>query len=333
MDVVDREFSATEDRTPPEVLSVEAWREKITVTFSKEVRDQVKLYWLDGSSRKSPQSAVKDPYERNSVTFTFAEGQYLPVSSVEILIEFITDMNGNSCADYRATVIPKFDTERPVVVSVESAAVNEIVVGFSKPVRLGASNNGRFTLKSGGNVTITANVEPYTPAGASSADQRYIKLTGNIPADTYALTVANVEDTTAQANRSIESTHTVAVADTVPPAVVGVSTKFADSKVVIVFSKPLDWNSVQDPSNYQYFVPGRGHMAVPSGTSAYLEGDTKTVILTFPAGGWAIPGNPAIVPDAFTRYIATPNAENAYAIYIDAETGRVINAYYGGGEG
>ena len=308
IDVVDRAFSATDDRTAPEVVSVEAWREKIIVTFSKEVRDQLKLYWLDGTVRRNSQPAEKDPFDRNRITFMFFEGQYLPVSASEIVIEGIVDMNGNNAADYRTTVNPKFDTDRPAVVSVESPAINEIVIGFSKPVKLGTSNNGRFVLKNSNYVTLSVNVQPYTPSGASAADTRYIKLIGSIPADTYTLTNAGVEDMTAQANRSVESTHSVKVADTAPPQVIGVSANIAASKVVIVFNKQLDWNSSTDPANYQYYMPGRGHMPVPAGTTAFLEGDGRTVVLTFPAGGWAV-GSSSVVPNAFSMYVATNNAD------------------------
>ena len=304
IDVADYEFNAEDDREPPSVINVDAWREKVVVEFSKEVRDQVRMFWLDGNTRRSAQSAAKDPFERNIITFTFAEGQYLPVSATEIIIEGIVDMNGNTAADYRATVSPKFDTDRPAVVSIESPEANEIIVGFSKPVRLGAANNNRFTLKNSSNVTITVGVQAYTPEGASSPDQRYIKLSGAIPPGTYTLTVTGVEDTTAQANKSAESVHTVLVADKAAPQIVNVSVNIAQSKVVLVFNKQLDWNTASDAANYQYFVPGSGHRTVPAGTVPLLEADGMSVVLSFPTGGWIVSGS-QIEVNAFTLYIAT----------------------------
>ena len=306
-DVVDFAFLASEDKEAPSVVSVEAWREKVVAVFSKEVRDQVKLYWLDGSVRRSAQAGVKDPFNRNKVTFNFPDGQYLPISATEIVIESIVDMNGNAGSDYRTTVSPKYDTERPAVVSIESPGANEIIVGFSKPVKLGAANNNRFILRNSNNTIISVNVQSYIPTGASSPDQRYIRLTGTIPAGIYTLTVANVEDTTAQANRSAETVHSVTVADKTPPKVLSVSAKIPESKVVILFDKTLDWSTAADVLNYQYFVPARGHVELPPGTTVVLEVDEKTVVLAFPIGGWTVAGT--MTPNAFPTYIAS-NASN-----------------------
>ena len=325
LDVTDYLFTAEEDKEVPQVLNVDAWREKVTVTFSKEVRDQVRLYWLDGNVRRTAQAAEKDPFDRNVVTFRFAEGQYLPVSSTELVIEGIVDMNGNTAADYRTGVIPKYDTDRPAVVSVESSGANAIAVCFSKAVKLGSSNNGRFTLKNSNNVTVTVSVQAYTPEGASASDPRYILLTGAIPSGTYTLTVSGVEDTTAQANKSTESVHSVVVMDKDPPLVLSVSVSIPESKVVIVFDKELDWNSATDIVNYQYNVPGRGHVDVPTGSSAYLEGDGRTVVLTFPAGGWALPGNSQNIPNAFSLYVATNASDELRVLNIKDKNGNAMN--------
>ena len=322
-DIEDYIFIAAEDREPPYVVSVDAWREKVVVTFSKEVRDQVRLYWLDGGSRRSAQEGVKDPFTRNTITFEFLEGQYLPANSIDLVIEFIADMNGNSAADYRTTVIPKFDIERPVVVSVASPSANEIIIEFSKTVRLGPANNNRFTLKNKNNVNITVDVSPYIPSGASIPDQRYIKLTGAIPSGDYTLTVSNVEDTTAQANRSIEAIYQVTVADKEPPKVVGVTADKNDSKVVLTFNKQLDWGSATDTRNYEYTLPGRGPVAIPPGSTAYLEKDQMTVILTFPSGGWEINAG-QIVPNAFSLYVATDGADELRVLNIMDTNGNAM---------
>ncbi|MDR3119860.1 MAG: hypothetical protein LBU58_00755, partial [Clostridiales bacterium] len=314
-DVKDRDFTAEEDRTPPDVVSVDAYREQVVVTFSEEVRDQVRLYWLDGSVRKAAQSAVKRANDRSTIVFSFNEGQYLPISATEIVIEAIVDMNGNARDSYRTSVSPKFDSVRPTVVSVESAAANEVVVEFSKAVKLGAANNGRFTLKNSNNVSLTLNVQTYTPTGASGPDARYIRLTGSIPEGTYTLTVANVEDTTAQANKSVESSHSVTVRDKAPPQITSVSARISESKVVLVFNKQLEWASSTEPANYEYFSPGRGHIMVPSGTTAFLEGDGRTVVLTFPQGGWVVGGN-TTVPNAFSLYIATNNTDELRVLNV-----------------
>ena len=323
IDVINYEFNAVDDKDPPYVVNVDAWREKVVVEFSKEVRDQVRLYWLDGNVRRNAQSTTKDPFNRNIITFTFAEGQYLPISATEIVIENIVDMNGNAAANYRSTVSPQFDTDKPTVVSVDSPAANEIIVGFSKPVRLGTTNNNRFILKNSSNVTITVNIQAYTPEGASMTDQRYIKLTGAIPPGTYSLTVTNVEDTTAQANKSAESLHTVVVADKAAPQIISVSVNIAQSKVVLVFNKQLDWNTAADASNYQYFVPGSGHRTVPAGTIPLLEADGMSVVLNFPTGGWIVSGS-QITPNAFTQYIATNGADELRVLNVKDLNGNAM---------
>ncbi|MCL2057894.1 MAG: hypothetical protein FWH01_02385 [Oscillospiraceae bacterium] len=323
-DVIDREFNAAEDRDAPQVVSVDAWREKVVVEFSKEVRDQVRLYWQDGSTRRSAQNGTKDPYARNIMTFTFAEGQYLPISSTEIVIEGIVDMNGNTASDYRASVTPKFDTDRPTVVSVESPGANEIIVGFSKPVRLGTANNNRFTLRNSNNVTVTVSVQAYTPSGASAPDQRYIKLTGSIPAGTYTLTVVNVEDTTAQINRSVEESRTVVVADKAPPSVVSVTADRDYFRVALKFDKQIDWGSAYDIANYQYFDPVRGHVEVPNGTGVILENDNMTVVITFPSGGWVIGSGNQVDPDAFRKYVSTDGANELRIMNIKDLNGNAM---------
>ena len=63
-------------------------------------------------------------------------------------------------------------------------------------------------------------------------------------------------------------------------------------------------------------VPGRGHIAVPSGTTVFLESNNMTVVLTFPAGGWALPNSTQIIPNAFTLYIATSAADELRVLNI-----------------
>jgi hypothetical protein len=317
-DVASFTFTAEEDRTPPQVALVDAYREKVRVTFSEEVKDQARLYWLDGSTKRYAQASAKLPYERETIEFTFPESTYLPANSATVGIEYISDMNGNAAADYVASVAPQFDSTRPEVVSVSSSAINEIVVEFSKAVRLGTANNGRFALKNSNGVSITLSPQAYTPSGSTVADPRFIKLAGSIAAGDYSLTVANVEDTTAQANRCAESTHAVAVRDSTEPAIAAVTVNIPESKVVLTFSKALDWASASDRLNYEYNFPGRGHVSVPDGTSITLEADGRTVVVAFPAGGWVVGGN-TVVPNAFSLYIAT-NAVDEMRVLNIADT-------------
>ena len=322
-DVVDLPFYAEEDLTKPAVVDIDAYREKVVVTFSKEIKTQARMYWVDGSAKRYAASLVRDASDRATMTFAFAEGSYLPAGSVDIVIEGITDYNGNTVPDHRATIVPKLDTTRPEVISVESYAAHEIIVEFSKPVKAGTSNNSRFTLRNSSNVSITLGVQSYTPSGASAPDARFIKLTGNIPPGAYTLTVSNVEDTTAQANRSDASTHNVTVRDAAAPVLVSVSTKIAESKVVLEFDKPLDWNSASDIKNYQWNWPSRGHVAMPSGSTATLESNQRTVVVQFPLGGWVVGGN-TVVPDAFTLYIATGAAGEMRIMDIMGTNGNYI---------
>lgn len=321
--VVDFEFDATPDLEPPQVLTIDAWREKVVVTFTKEVRDQIKLYWLDGSYKRYSQAGVKDPYKREKMTFTFAENSYLPINETTVVLENIIDMNNNQAPEYRTTLLPHFDADRPVVVIVESEAENEIAVGFSKPIKIGTTNGGRFVLKDSYNITVPLTISPYTPSGAYTADPRYIKLTGDIPAGTYSLTVRDVEDTTAQVNKVAESTHTVIVTDKTPPRVVGVSANIPASKVVIIFNKELDWGTASDRTSYQYFLPGRGHVDVPSDTYVTLENDMKTVVVTFPQNGWDVGGG-VNVANAFMQYIATAGADEMRVVNVKDVAGNEI---------
>ncbi|MDR1438583.1 MAG: hypothetical protein LBJ10_00775 [Clostridiales bacterium] len=318
LDVTNFAFDAQEDRTAPQVLAVDAYREKVRVTFSEEVKDQARLYWLDGSAKRYAAASAKLPYERETIEFTFQESLYLPVSSAQICVEYIADMNGNAAPDYTASVAPQFDSTRPEVLSASSSAVNEIVVEFSKPVKLGSANDGRFALRNSNGVSITLSPQAYTPPGAAAADPRFIRLAGAIAAGDYTLTVANVEDTTAQANRSAESTHQVSVRDNTEPAITSVAANIPESKVVLTFSKPLDWASASDRQNYEYNFPGRGHVAVPADTSITLESDGRTVVVAFPPGGWVVGGNTA-VPNAFSLYIAT-NAVDEMRVLNIADT-------------
>ncbi|MCL2163457.1 MAG: hypothetical protein FWH55_03475 [Oscillospiraceae bacterium] len=319
-DVSGYTFTAEVDTTAPEVISVEAYREKVVVVFNKEVRNAVRLGWQDGSLRRNAQRQEKDQFERDIITFYFDEGSYLPVSSTEIIIDNITDMGGLPGAEYRQFVTPSLDTLRPALVDVISENANEIVLLFNKSVRVGTANSGRFTLRNENGVTVTVTPQAYTPPGASAPDSRYIKLTGNIPAGRYTLTVVNVEDMTAQANKSVEDVRQVTTLDTNPPTVVSVSTLIGESKVVVVFDKALDWSSASDISNYQYKAPGKGHVEMPSGTSVLLEADAKTVVIKFPTGGWVITGN-TVTPNAFTLYIASDVGEQIRLLNIEDVAG------------
>ena len=315
LDVNNYIFEAQEDLTPPQVLDLEVYREKAIVTFSEEVKSSVKFYWLDGNIKRYAVTMSTDLYDRNKIVFNFTESQYLPVSSVDVVVEGIVDLNGNTAQDYRTSVAAKFDTTRPEVTNIIADSANEIVVEFSKPVKVGTSNSGRFTLKNSNNITVSLNVQSYMPDGATQADMRYIKLTGSIPVGTYSLTIMNVEDTTAQMNRSQESVHAVEIIDKAPPTIMSVSAKIAESKVVLNFNKILDWASASDLINYQYNSPGRGHVAMPSGTSVQLESDNRTVVIQLPVGGWVVGGN-TIVPNAFSLYIATAGTDEIRVLDI-----------------
>ena len=319
-DVEDFAFTAEHDAMLPSVDAIDATREKIVITFNKEVRESVRLCWVDGTARRFAQDLEKDPYERNVITFYFTEGTYLPVSSVEIIIDNIVDMGGTAGAEFRQTVTPALDTTRPEIVEVISDTVNEIVLLFSKSVRVGNSNDGRFTLKNENNVTISLSVQAYTPPGAAIPDNRYIKLAGNIPAGKYTLTVVNVEDLSAQGNRSAEATLTITTLDKNPPEVTSVATRINESKVVITFDKALDWASASNIANYQYKAPGSGHVAMPSGTSVLLEADAKTVVIQFPAGGWVVSGN-TVTQNAFVLYIASGSGEQIRLLDIEDTSG------------
>jgi hypothetical protein len=145
-----------------------------------------------------------------------------------------------------------------------------------------------------------------------------VKLTGSIAAGDYTLVVSNVEDTTAQANKCAESTHAVTVRDSTEPAIAAVAVNIPESKVVLTFSKSLDWASASDRLNYEYNFPGRGHVAVPADTSVTLEADGRTVVVAFPAGGWVVGGNTP-VPNAFALYVAT-NAVDEMRVLNIADT-------------
>jgi hypothetical protein len=92
---------------------------------------------------------------------------------------------------------------------------------------------------------------------------------------------------------------------------------------VLTFNKQLDWSSAIDAGHYQYFLPGQGHIAVPSGTTVFLEGDGMTVVITFPAGGWAVSGS-QVAANAFTLYVATNGTDEMRVLDVTDTNGNAM---------
>ncbi len=272
-------------------------------------------YGLNGDDKHIVDGSLKE----NDCTVKFKHVSDMNSNSNTLYISnSVKDAYGNKVDDNTRVSFTKADDKTaPTVTNVNMPDSETIRVTFSKDIdKNTAMDLANYKLRDSSNVDITSHIRVVKPSSLSVSDSTTagtitrdynvsddnvwdIKMyknanaansSGDINDDwrlnssKYSLTIKNLQDTTSNHNVMGDFDTTLNGTDDVQPKMYPTAYKKADSehKVVVLFSKAMDGDSVTNKDNYKYKNGGNDTKQLPSDTKITIGNDNKSVTLEFP---------------------------------------------------
>ncbi|QPC47548.1 hypothetical protein [Mangrovibacillus cuniculi] len=278
-------ISAVEDTTAPEVVSVEAGRTQVEVTFNENVDANAGSITIDGTVYNLSAGTVS--VSGNKVTVDIS-GDPLTAAAAflqqTLTYKGIKDVLGNevNTTDGKTfNYYAKNDNVKPTA-SVKVNSDNTITVEFSETVQGFTSSNIELTDSNDAVVALAA-----TPVSTVTAGKKYtINLaTANVDAQAYKLVIKDVKDDSVVENTMDKFTTTVSLNDKKAPLVTGNITMVGTNKARITFDEAMSATTLLDKSNYLYDADATGTFESLSNVADVViavAGDNKSVDITIP---------------------------------------------------
>jgi hypothetical protein len=334
-------FNYAPDTTAPTFSVVEASPVTITIEFNKAVSN-VNLATIHAGFQTV--TAVATPVGGAPATrwnLDFSANPILAPSTTLVVnnntVSPIVDGWNNQYVNTSVTVNIAVDTTKPAITS--STVVNNSTVrlNFNKPLRNGDGSNGaadraaNYVLQNAAGTVITsatagfagivdANGSPLA-APAYDNDNRRVTVTfgGNLPAGSYRLAVAGVQDQTTY-NRNTMDAQVITFEITTALAISSAIIDGVNTRILVSFNKAMSTGdgSFVNPLNYKLVVVPSGPLVdLPAGTTIVAQG-SNSALITFPTA-------PANLGAGDILYAPGVRSAGGEALGITA-VGRVLDA-------
>lgn len=267
-----KEFTITKDTTAPTIKDASATLEEVIIEFSEDIDPvsavKTNFYW---KSRNSKRYANGVKFINNKAYIDFTNNR-LDYNENTIYVENVSDYSNNKMRSDEIEVTPILDKTSPEVVSYTVADDGRsIKVYFSKNVDGKNRNNYTITNKNSKNVSIREI--------QGSGREYIISLSNVLPIGENTLEIQGVMDTTPIKNPMVPFSTMINMNDVEKPKIVN-SIGYGNN-IVIEFSKPMDFATVSNPSNY-YITFNNTVIFLPTDTYFTPSNDGKTVTMLLP---------------------------------------------------
>lgn len=282
--VTSKDFSVGTTTTVGQVDTVEVGsRTEVTVKFDSAVvaPAATTLYWNTNgveSSDSSKATSVKKVDDKTYV-YTFSGSNVLPTGKVFFFVKGASDAYGNAVPTKKveATVAE----EAKATATVAAKDDDNIVVTFSKTMdEASAEKVANYTIKDKDGKAVTISSATY------DADKKTVTLAVSDLRGDYKVSVKDVKDAVGTVVTELVDV-VVAVTDTTSPANASIATDTnGTNKFSITYPEAMavtGVNSIANLDNYKLSLNGT-YEAMPTGTTATVSADGKTVLFTLPAG-------------------------------------------------
>lgn len=296
MVTTEMEFEVVEDNEAPEIESVDATLEYVTVTFTEPVQDSSvrggsKAYWkaTESTSVKNKSAYDAERISDDTYKFDFTD-KALPGYSVYLYVEGVKDYSDNTIAkDSPVLVNAEIDQTRPEVVYVEidnDDSNKEIVeVRFSKSIdNIDDEDNYKILDEDNDEVRIRNIKSEDNDKTAKIVLYRALKK------GTYTLELEGLQDKTVLKNTIIPYTFDFEVGNPDRPDIDSfsfekiVSGSEESANIYIKFSREMEVDGekgVGNPDNY--FITYKGAARdLPADTEIEVFSNGKSVIIRLP---------------------------------------------------
>lgn len=269
-------FTLSADTTPisnPELVS--ATQTEVKLKFNKNI------YLLQNVNVLPSGRLTKIIYDNNIVTLQFDADNALSFGETTITFDVI-DTSGNILKNSSIKFVPTIDTSKPSFVTYTVESNNQIVVEFSKNVRINTGETYRMKASDG---TI------YTPVKVEYAEVdklNKVKLTfaGLKENANYTMEITGVKDYTPLKNEIIPVVVNISIADKTAPLPVAVYKVIDTSnrvvKLLVIYNEPVTGSAI-DKSNYTLIYGDNTAKLLTSILTASIKmlADNKTVVIDF----------------------------------------------------
>lgn len=283
-----RTFEVVEDKDKPVVEEVNAYLERLTITFNEDIDkasvSKSNVYWKNGSTKVYPESVTK--IAGNKVYVEFTADKALPVFETVLYVEGFKDYSGNKMDPAEIKVKPLIDETRPAVIKTEvERGLKSVLVRFSKSVsEKDAKDSDNYTiLDPKDNKQVISEIE--------KVDSRTYRIHLGKALDEnkeYTLKIKNIKDNNKYPNVMFEYEGKLAVGDVSAPKVEYVSgTSKWDSnkekyvsKINVFFNKDMDLGTLANPENYLVELDSSNKLLSDvKGEADIIKGDGRVVLL------------------------------------------------------
>jgi Big-like domain-containing protein len=285
MVTTEEEFEVVEDNEAPEIESVDATLEYVTVTFTEPVQDSSvrggsNAYWkaTESTSVKNKSKVNAERISDDTYKFDFTD-KALPGYSVYLYLEGVKDYSDNTIAkDSPVLVNAEIDQTRPEVVYVEVNDDNdEIEVKFSKAID-NLTKKDKYELLDEDDKKVSIK----TVKSSDNDRTATVHLYKGLKKGTYTLELEGLQDKTVLKNTIMPYSTELEVGSVDGPKVTNVSVN--DREVYIKFNREMTISGeygVANPDNYFMEYDGKVR-ALPDDVEIQVYAEGKSVIITMP---------------------------------------------------
>lgn len=265
-------FTIVKDTTAPTIKGAVATLDEVVIEFSEDIDPvsavKTNIYWKVGSSKRYADNVR---FVNNKAYAEFTNSR-LSSNENTIYVENIVDYSNNKMANSYVKVTPVLDRTSPEIINYSVADDGRsIKVFYSKNVD--GKNRANYTITDKNNKNVT--VKDIQGSGREYT----ISLYNILPVGENILTIQGVADTTPLRNLMIPFSVNINMKDIEKPKVI--SSIGYGNNIVIEFSKPMDFSTISNPSNY-YITFNNRIMYLPTDTLFTPSNDGKSVTLLLP---------------------------------------------------
>lgn len=283
-------FEVVEDDEAPTVANVDAWLERVVVTFSEDVDDDTvsrySVYWKSGSTKKYPEEANR--LAGNKYEFVFDHDEALPAHETTLYVEGVKDYSGNKMVAAEVEVKASIDTTRPAVKEVTIKSDKKTIeIEFTKRLKAETVEKlSNYTLIDEDDNKITLS------KATLKDDKKTVALTVGKALDEnteYTLKISGITDNNKYANTMIDYSEVISVGNFTGPELDYVTMDYGYDKtdevyratLHLFFTKDMDLSTLANPENYLIQINGSNRpLTKLDGDIDIIKNDGRVVVIT-----------------------------------------------------